>query len=122
VEAWYHAFIVYRHLSQCHHSWANNILHCLSAESSELSKSSLAISYVSRRHGCTADGMLTVQQSGGSNYAQVLNSGCFFQPQSQGVDLYADRLMRGNIRYVVPQHFSNNSFHSQSSDLHHCIT
>ena len=33
-------------------------------------------------------------------YKRVLHFGHFFQPQSQAVNLYADRLIRRNIRYV----------------------
>ena len=35
---------------------------------------------------------------------RVLNFGYFFQPQSQGVDLYADHLIHGNIFDL--RHFS----------------
>jgi len=52
--------------------------------------------------GHAADGMLMACQSrdgvGGVNLYAGLEFWTYFQPQSQGVDLYADRLIRGNIR------------------------
>ena len=49
VEAWYHASIIKRRLSQCHHSLLGQ-QQCLSDWPSELSRSSLTVSYVSRRY------------------------------------------------------------------------
>jgi len=43
--------------------------------------------------------MSITRWSGGATYSRVLNFRRFFQPQS-GVDLYADRLICGNIQYL----------------------
>jgi len=45
----------------------------------------------------------------------------FFQPQSQGVDLYADRLICGNIRYIVTWKQSASSQVSSSKTSRHPI-
>jgi len=52
-------------LSQCHHFLLCQQHHCHSAWPSELSRLSLAVSYASCLYCCYADGVLTVQQSGG---------------------------------------------------------
>jgi len=44
--------------------------------------------------------MSVTRWSGGVDLYAGLEFWMFFQPQSQGVDLYADRLIRGNIRYI----------------------
>ena len=54
--------------------------------------------------GHTADGVLThvshALEWGVDLYAG-LEFWTFFQSQSQGIDLYSDRLIRGNIRYCL---------------------
>ena len=115
--------IINRRLSHCRHPLLGqqHPAPCLPARPSELSRSSLYRLHVAcfieqsipsqsmclmTHHistGHTADGVLThvshALEWGVDLYAG-LEFWTFFQPQSQGVDLYAGCLIRGNIRYV----------------------
>ena len=113
--------IINCHLSHCRHPLLGqqHPALCLPARPSELSRRSLYQPHVacfiqlsipsqSMRHQwritsvlVTADGMLTHVSHAlewGVDLYVGLEFWTFFQPQSQGVDLYADRLIRGNIR------------------------
>jgi len=119
----YNVLIVNRRLSQCRHPLLDqqHPVPCLPARPSELSRSSLyqlhvacfiqqSIPSQSTRHQWRITSVLVTMQMAcwwhvshalewGVDLYTGLEFWTFFQPGSQGVNLYADHLVRGNIWY-----------------------